>query len=159
MKLFIILILFIPTMLMSQVNNWHTFSSMGSCVTTSSGIQVSQSFGQQSIIGFSSNQNISVASGFQQSFLNVASLEAKEQETITVYPNPAVDIMKIQFSETTSGEVSLDVLDILGRVVKSSRPTVVGKEVQIDIRDLSSASYILRITTNQTIINETIIKN
>lgn len=158
MKLFIILILFIPTMLMSQVNNWHTFSSMGSCVTTSSGIQVSQSFGQQSIIGFSSNQNISVASGFQQPFLNVAS-EAREQETITVYPNPTVDIMKIQFSETTSGEVTLDVVDILGRVVKSSRPSVVGKEVQIDIRDLSSASYILRVTTNQTIINETIIKN
>ena len=158
MKLFIILILFIPTMLMSQFNNWHTFSSMGSCVITSSGIQVSQSFGQQSIIGFSSNQNISVASGFQQPFLNVVS-ESREQETITVYPNPTVDIMKIQFSETTSGEVTLDVVDILGRVVKSSRPSVVGKEVQIDIRDLSSASYILRVTTNQTIINETIIKN
>ncbi|NTV82930.1 MAG: DUF4397 domain-containing protein, partial [Bacteroidales bacterium] len=73
-----------------------------------------------------------------------------ELSSFNIYPNPAVDQVNVYFELTTKENVSLEIMDMAGRIVKS---TDLGKkdagiyEERINVEDLTSGMYLLNIRT------------
>ena len=138
---------------------WQTISSVGGSHSMSNGLRVNQSIGQMSMPGFSSKKNISVLSGYQQPNISIRTKDFSINETLTVFPNPSRDVITVRFSETNSGNVKLSVIDLSGREILSSNNSILNKQLSLSLEQLSSASYILKISTKNRVFYETIIKN
>lgn len=65
------------------------------------------------------------------------------KEDLKYYPNPVVDILRITYSENIS---NIEVFDLLGKRVKYFE--TVGDDVQIDLSDLSSGTYMIQLKTD-----------
>ena len=74
--------------------------------------------------------------------LDVASLEAPVRAT--VYPNPATDLVRVEFP---SGSDRLELLDLAGRIVRS-RTIVNTTFVDLDVSELTIGAYMVRISAN-----------
>ncbi|MCK9481736.1 MAG: FG-GAP-like repeat-containing protein [Bacteroidia bacterium] len=65
---------------------------------------------------------------------------------VQVYPNPAKEMLHISLSQAQSGKVSLQLLDMHGRVIKTRHFPNAFEELQLDISDVQSAGlYLLQI--------------
>lgn len=74
------------------------------------------------------------------------------------YPNPANNTLHISLSQAQSGSVSLQLLDMQGRAVKTQHFLNAFEEIQLDILDINTAGlYLLRIEHNGQVINKKII--
>ncbi len=65
---------------------------------------------------------------------------SKPALNLNVYPNPATDLVQVFIGE--AGRYQVEVLNVMGQVVKSFSSN---EQVRIDIKDLSSGAYILRV--------------
>jgi hypothetical protein len=72
--------------------------------------------------------------------------------TIAIYPNPAND--QFYVSAGSGSEISL--MDLNGRIIATR--TVDNTEVSFDISSLASGVYMVRIKTDDKVINEQIVK-
>jgi hypothetical protein len=73
------------------------------------------------------------------------------------YPNPANNTLHISLSQAQSGSVSLQLLDMQGRAVKTQHFLNAFEEIQLDISDISTAGlYLLQIQHNGQIVNKKI---
>jgi predicted RNase H-like HicB family nuclease len=61
-----------------------------------------------------------------------------------IYPNPAKDVLFVKVNDATKDEINLQILDLSGRVIKS---TSVMSDGSINISDVQIGTYILRINT------------
>lgn len=74
--------------------------------------------------------------------VNVTNLEASAGG-IHIYPNPAADVCRIEFSEFSNNPVQLSVLDASGRLVKAF--TIAQQNSVLDLQDLNGGMYYLKI--------------
>ncbi|HXA01083.1 MAG TPA: T9SS type A sorting domain-containing protein [Cytophagaceae bacterium] len=74
---------------------------------------------------------------------------------IRIYPNPASDNIMVESGEFSEG-TQLVIYDILGKAVKSN--CISGNKIEINISDLPSGAYFIKINTNNNIIIERFIK-
>ncbi|MEN9928759.1 MAG: hypothetical protein RLZZ231_680, partial [Bacteroidota bacterium] len=75
---------------------------------------------------------------------------------ISVYPNPANDVVSV--SNTTNAIISnVEMTDLNGRVVKNT--SLNATEGQINISDLSTGVYLMKVSSDQGSITKKIIKN
>jgi hypothetical protein len=74
-----------------------------------------------------------------------ASCQMEEEQSVNVFPNPAVNFLNYNLNVKNSGSVSADVMDCAGNVVKSEKFSATqGVNISsIDIRTLSDGFYIL----------------
>lgn len=72
---------------------------------------------------------------------------SKEENTITIFPNPANS--KVQVSCTDGDILSVDIIDIQGRVIFSENTNHSNSQVSIHISGLSRGFYNLRINTSK----------
>ena len=72
-----------------------------------------------------------------------------------VYPNPAKDVLFVKVNDATKDEINLEILDLSGRVIKS---TSVMSDGSINISDVQIGTYILRINTPKGSANKLWIK-
>ena len=82
---------------------------------------------------------------------NILSQEALASSKVSISPNPASSTLKVSFVATTS-KVNIKVVDLLGRVVKSVNQSAnVGSNntVQVDVSNLSSGTYVLKVSNEQ----------
>jgi len=72
-----------------------------------------------------------------------------ENNAITLYPNPALDVLNINF-EVALADLQLQVLNTMGAEVLSRRinRSEVGEEVTVHIADLPKGMYILKVYSN-----------
>jgi hypothetical protein len=84
----------------------------------------------------------------------VVGLKISTGSEITLYPNPTEDRLLIEMTEAQ--EVIVSVIDMKGITVK--RQLLEGKTLELSIKDLPSASYLLKIQGEGIDINTTIIK-
>lgn len=75
-----------------------------------------------------------------------------------IYPNPFTDIVNIQVPENISGNYTLSVIDLSGRIIHSESNRLNGKILTYDGTSLNPGIYILKIESNNDIIVERIIK-
>jgi hypothetical protein len=72
-----------------------------------------------------------------------------------IYPNPAKDVLFVKINDATKDEINLQILDLSGRVIKS---TSIMSDGSINISDVQIGTYILRINTPKGSANKLWIK-
>ena len=82
--------------------------------------------------------------------------EISEQENLQdtkliAYPNPTSGILTVESSFTEEEAYTIDLMNIYGQVILNQRINVIGGKFDIDMSELSSGSYLLRIMTNRTV--------
>lgn len=75
---------------------------------------------------------------------NVLSLAKEDQIDFAMYPNPSIDYLIVQLP-SGSLEADVTVFDISGRLVKNS--AITSSSNRVDVKDLSSGLYVLRINS------------
>ncbi|MBT8190744.1 MAG: T9SS type A sorting domain-containing protein [Saprospiraceae bacterium] len=71
-------------------------------------------------------------------------------QDITVYPNPATEIVFVDLQLETASPVSIDVVDIKGTLIKSLRyDNIINEKVSIDVRDLNAGMYHINVRTEE----------
>ncbi|WP_396217075.1 T9SS type A sorting domain-containing protein [Flavobacterium sp.] len=132
-------------------------SAQGGSVTTTNGQFVRYTVGQQSVTGTSSNGYV-VQQGFQQSNWG----KILEQNTIsiitTVYPNPFVNEVNFTFSTSPGEKISAYVFDVLGRLVYSEEVKNDNNSIKLSLVHLSTADYLVRLTSDKFVHSAKIIK-
>lgn len=155
----LVTICFIFSFSFGQTLHHQMISAQGGNATTPSGIVVKYTIGQQSVTGTKTG-NVIVQQGFQQS--NWDKIIAQNNEVIiatTTYPNPYVDIINFQFSESIGENVSLIVFDVLGRQVYSNTLQIFENKTSVNLQVLQSAEYFVQLSNNTFTYHTKIIKN
>jgi hypothetical protein len=113
---------------------------------TASGISISWTLGETIIPTYSSGGLI-LTHGFQQQLIITTIEENLEtMVTVTVYPNPASDIVNIKFEEALDEEVNLTLINTQGKLVKTVVIEATTIEKQINLQDLPSGMYYIKLT-------------
>lgn len=159
MRTLITILLFLSVkMAFAQQLHHQMLSSQGGSVTTANGQLVRYTVGQQSVTGTSSNGYI-VQQGFQQSNWS----KILEQNTISVstivYPNPFVNEVNFSFSSSPGEKVSVYIFDVLGRLVFFEDLKNENNSIKLSLVHLSTAEYLVRLTSDTFIHSTKIIKN
>jgi len=76
---------------------------------------------------------------------------------LSVYPNPVSDVLTIQNMSLTSGV--LDVMDIQGKLVYSIQLNEVYGNYQLDMNDIQSGIYVVRITSENGVKESRVVKH
>jgi hypothetical protein len=75
------------------------------------------------------------------------------QNTISLYPNPATEALRVDFG--TTGHRKILILDVTGHVLAQHDLTASATVGRIDISGLPEGLYILRTEINNTIVTKT----
>lgn len=158
-KFYLKVLLFLLFCSFSKAQSLHhqMISCQGGNSFSSNENKVLFTVGQQSVIGSTTN-GVSVQQGFQQSNWS----KIIEQNTISistiVYPNPFKDVVTFSFSKSPSNDISLVVFDLLGRQVYSEVIKNESNLISVNLNDLSTAEYFVKLTANNYIFSTKIIK-
>jgi hypothetical protein len=83
------------------------------------------------------------------SFIPATGIEESAALNISIFPNPATDILNITSSETIS---EIEIVNVIGQVVK--RFEVNSDNAVCDVEDLTSGVYVVRIHTEGTVVSQ-----
>jgi len=110
------------------------------------GISISWTLGETIIPTFtSSDGTLILTHGFQQKLIITAIEENMNSEVkVKIYPNPATEIINIQFDAATDKEILLYLLDGNGKLVKTDRIEESSVEKNINVEDLPSGLYFMK---------------
>ena len=96
------------------------------------------------------NGNLWLTHGFQQQLIVTTVEESLEDLVkVTVYPNPASDNLNIRFDEPLEGEVTVQLINAQGKLVKTDVMEVTVIEKQINLQDLPAGAYFLKLTKDK----------
>lgn len=151
MKQFLLVYLFLSLNSYCQDLHNQMLSVQGKSTILTNGILVSQTIGQQSVIG-NHNNGITVGQGFQQShWVKYVSSNATNQITTTTYPNPFETTVNFQFSQPISETIEIALFDIRGRLLFQDKRRATDTILTVELPQLSSSNYLIRLTaTNYT---------
>jgi hypothetical protein len=154
---FILFLVFISKSVFAQQLHHEMISAQGGSVITQNGQHVLYSVGQQSVSGTSSNGYL-VQQGFQQSNW----CKILEQNTIsvvtTVFPNPFVNDINFSFSISPGEKISAYVFDVLGRLVYSEEVKNENNSIKLNLLQLSTAEYLVKLSSENFVHSAKIIK-
>ena len=135
----------------SQDLHHQMLSSQGKSTVLNNGMMVSQTIGQQSVIGNHTN-GVTVGQGFQQShWAKYENSNGANQITTTTYPNPFVTTVNFQFSQPISEIIEIALFDVRGRLLFQEKKRATDSVLTLDLPQLASSNYLIRLTaTNYT---------
>ncbi len=93
--------------------------------------------------GFGNNlyiDNINIA--------NTLSVGEQEDNKVVVYPNPTTG--KVFVDMNTSGALTINTTDMLGRLVKTDNFSTANSRIEIDLSAQPNGTYFIEVTTNET---------
>lgn len=127
-------------------------SSQGTSKVLSNGIYVSQTIGQQSVIGNYTQNGVTFGQGFQQSvWSKYINSSINNSITTVTYPNPFVSSINFQFSLPIKETISVALFDVRGRLIYSEDKKAIDNILTIELPNLASSNYLVRLsTTNYT---------
>jgi len=139
----IIFLLTIVLSLKSQVK--HDVLASAGDYSINGGVSVSWTLGE-TVIPTYQNGDVILTHGFQQQLI-VATLEKNLdlQVEILIYPNPASDMLNVQFGSPTEEAMALYLIDNRGRVVKTITVEASSSEKQINMQDMAAGLYYLKL--------------
>ncbi len=113
------------------------------------GVSISWTLGETIIPTFQDdpvNPTIILTHGFQQQLI-VTTVEENLEilVNVTIYPNPASEILNIRFEEPLDGKVDLVLLTQDGKLVKRDIIETSTIEKQVNMQDLPAGIYFLRL--------------
>ena len=134
-------------------NDCYTFT-----ILDSYGDGINSGFGAGSFEVRDGNNLLLVSGGtftFEDSGLfetSIASVGTIEIDNVSIYPNPATNVLNVKFEAESNATVSI--LDLSGRVVATETGL---NSVIFPVSDLSSGSYIVTITTETGVYQENVV--
>jgi hypothetical protein len=147
MRRFILfLAVILPATIVFGQQKLEVISSAGG-YNVSGGISISWTLGETIIPNFTSpDGSITLAHGFQQKLV-ITKVEETiiEQVLVTVYPNPANEYVRIAFDQPVDSEIRLSVIDFRGKVILTGLIGTGTSLYEIDMQDMSSGIYYLRL--------------
>ncbi len=149
---------FFSSLSFGQTLHHQMISAQGGNATTPSGTIVKYTIGQQSITGTKTG-NVIVQQGFQQSNWDKIIANNVVLVNTTTFPNPYIDIINFQFSQSIGENVSLLVYDVLGRQVYSNTLQIFDNKTSVNLQVLQSAEYFVQLSNNTFTYHTKIIKN
>lgn len=146
MKLLYLFFLFVITPASSQLHH-QMISSQGTTSLTNSDIIVTQTIGQQSVIGNYDNQYLKLGQGYQQVNWSRIIIEQTNPEfEVSIYPNPFEEIINIKHN--TDQDINIKIFNPAGRLVYKSLINVTSSESSINLTQLQSGVYLIYIQSN-----------
>ena len=148
LKLSVLLFLLYVLSASAQVKQEVIASAGGFNVESGGSISISWTLGETIIPTFtSSDGSLILTHGFQQKLLITAVEEnIVNPVRITIFPNPASEMINMEFDTPTDGEYSLYLFDSQGKMVKTDQVGVATTIKQLNMQDLPSGIYYLRLT-------------
>jgi hypothetical protein len=138
------LLIFFTITFHGQVLHHQMLSSQGISKKMSDGSVVTQTVGQQSLIGTSSN-NYVIIQGFQQSLWGkYISSNAVNDIKITTYPNPFISTVNFELSKPIIGLINVNVFDLSGHLIFEQKVKPNNNILTIDLPLLPSSEYLVR---------------
>jgi Secretion system C-terminal sorting domain len=112
------------------------------------GLSISWTLGETIIPTFKSQDgSLILTHGFQQQLIITTVEENLEVLVkIKIFPNPASDVVNIQFESPVDGEVVLTIYDSQGKLVKRDMIESTMVEKQINLQDIPAGIYYLKLT-------------
>jgi hypothetical protein len=133
----------------SQELHHQALSAQGTSKELSNGIYVSQTIGQQSVIGNYTNQGKTYGQGFQQSTWSKYILSNANIPISTItYPIPFTTSINFQFSEPINERIHLELFDVRGRLVFQTDQLPTGNLLTIEMPILASTNYLVKLTAS-----------
>ena len=145
MKAILTFLIFIAPLLGYSQLHHQMISSQGSTSTTSEGIVITQTIGQQSVVGNSEVAGLAFGQGFQQSIWTRLINSNDQNFMAEYYPNPFFDQVTFRFTNMSDEIITIDIFDVAGRQVFSKRKNVVEDKLILQLSSLSSGSYLVRL--------------
>ena len=144
------LFLLITSISFSQSLHHQMLSAQGTSTTLSNGVFVSQTIGQQSVIGNSTKGGVTYGQGFQQSAWSkyIKQNDALSSITTTTYPNPFVQTINFQFSKPITDLISVMIFDIRGRLIYQESKLAVENILTIELPQLASSNYLVKLSAS-----------
>ncbi|MCC5918710.1 MAG: T9SS type A sorting domain-containing protein [Cryomorphaceae bacterium] len=104
--------------------------------------------------------NISTPDAFLVKFHVGSSISVNDyflhENSIDVYPNPTNNFIQVTLPEENKGQQNLIIIDAKGQVVKAI--SVKSNSINVDVSDLASGVYFVRVSTTNGIISRKMIK-
>ncbi|HEY4538466.1 MAG TPA: M36 family metallopeptidase, partial [Faecalibacter sp.] len=88
----------------------------------------------------------------------LATSDLTSNESFKLFPNPAKDIVHF-YDETLKGDVKVEIVDMVGRVVSSATVKLENNRNSVDTSNLPKGVYVLKFTTDNGTITKKLIKN
>ena len=132
-------------------------SSQGSTNITE-GIVVTQTIGQQSIIGNSEVAGLAFGQGFQQSIWTRLINSNDQNFMAEYYPNPFFFFFTFRFTNMSDEIITIDIFDVAGKQVNSKRKNVIEDKLILQLGNLSDGSYLVRLYNEKKIFYTKLIK-
>ena len=149
MKLVFIGLLLSNSFLFSQQLHHQMLSAQGKSTVLANGTYVSQTIGQQSVIGNYTRDGKTYGQGFQQSMWgSYIKGNAANTITTTTYPNPFVDVVNFEFSQILPDVISVELFDVRGRLVFSTSQKAEGNLLTINIPNIAASNYLAHLSTS-----------
>lgn len=130
-------------------------------ITTNNGkYVVSQSIGQSSVIGTHYNNGYYLRQGYQQPInkIKVVNSEFKTNNLVaSVFPNPFEHAFFVSFNENMKQDITVLVFDVTGKQIYS-RNFKPQQRISLNLSNMSSGSYLLKVLSNKKIFNAKLIK-
>lgn len=144
MKRYPFILVFLFFALYSSAQKQEVIASAGG-YNVSGTLSISWTLGETIIPTFQ-NGNLILTHGFQQQLIVTAIEENLEDLVkVTVYPNPASDNINIRFEEPLDREVTIQLLNSQGKLVKNDVMEVSTLEKQLNLQDLPAGAYFLKL--------------
>ncbi len=139
-----ILLFFIPFLGFSQLHH-QMISSQGTTTINDQGVVVTQTIGQQSVVGNSQVSGLAFGQGFQQSIWTRLINSNDQNFMAEYYPNPFFDQVTFRFTNMSDEIITIDIFDVAGKQVFSKRKNVVEDKLILQLGNLSGGSYLVRL--------------
>lgn len=133
----------------SQDLHHQMLSSQGASKELPNGMYVSQTIGQQSVIGNYTKDGKTYGQGYQQSVWSkyIQSTVNNPITTVT-YPNPFVSTINFQFSQPIKERIKMELFDVRGRLVFQTEQLPTDNLLTVELPNLASSNYLVKLTAS-----------
>ncbi|WP_287783572.1 T9SS type A sorting domain-containing protein [Flavobacterium sp.] len=149
MRIFLLCFTLSISALHSQDLHHQALSSQGASKELPNGMYVSQTIGQQSVIGNYTKDGKTYGQGYQQSVWSkyIQSTVNNPITTVT-YPNPFVSNINFQFSQLIKEQIKMELFDVRGRLIFQTEQFPTDNLLTVALPNLASSNYLVKLTSS-----------
>jgi hypothetical protein len=150
MKLLLLVFLFSFSTLYSQELHHQMLSAQGTSKELPNGVYVSQTIGQQSVIGNYTKDGKTYGQGYQQSvWSKYISTNSNNAITTVTYPNPFISTINFKFSQPIKERIKMELFDVRGRLIFQTEQMPTDNLLAVALPNLASSNYLVKLTASK----------
>ncbi len=96
--------------------------------------------------GNAENRSVNSVTESTEVYVSTSTVDVESLSKISIFPNPASDLIAIQINDIVKSDLSIELIDIAGKLVKNTK-IIQGQTIAyIDVQTLYSGTYYIKIT-------------